>query len=103
MFDVTAKVTEALGNALTLAGLSKDECSQVMNGAQIYGDDGLLDSVGLVRLIGGVSLGFEDLGVDMFDMLEALDANPADVFADKASIIAFTTNVLNEMLEEQQV
>lgn len=101
MFDVTEKVTEALKNALILAGLDKSDCARVMNGAQIYGDHGLLDSVGLVRLIGGVSLGFEDLGVDMFDMLEALDANPADVFIDKASIIAFTTRVLTEVMAEQ--
>ncbi|MGJ8628486.1 MAG: hypothetical protein ACSHXB_16110 [Sulfitobacter sp.] len=102
MFDVTAKVTEALSNALTLAGLSKEDSARVMNGAQIYGDNGLLDSVGLVRLIGGVSLGFEDLGVDMFDMLEMLDENPAEVFTDKASIIEFTSRALSEVLLEQQ-
>ncbi len=100
MFDITAKVTEALRNALTLAGLDRDEVARVMAGGQIYGDNGVLDSMGLVRLIGGVSLGFEDLGVDMFDMLEALDSNPAEVFADKASIIAFTTRVLGEVLAE---
>ena len=102
MLDVTAKVTDALRNALIMTGLGKDDIAHVMAGGQIYGERGLLDSMGLVRLIGGVSLGFEDLGLDMFDMLEALDANPGEVFADKASIVAFTSRVVAEVLAEAQ-
>jgi hypothetical protein len=102
VFDATARVTCALNNALIMTGLSRDEVAAVMVGGPIYGERGVLDSMGLVRLIGGVSLGFEDLGVDMFDMLEALDSNPAEVFADKASIVAFTTRVLTEVLSERQ-
>lgn len=102
MLDVTAKVTEALRNALIMTGLGKDDIAHAMSGGQIYGERGLLDSLGLVRLIGGVSLGFEDLGLDMFDMLEVLDANPSEVFADKESIIAFTSRVVSEVLEDAQ-
>ena len=102
MFDITAKVTDALKNALVMTGLGKEDIAQIMDGHEIYGDQGLLDSMGLVRLIGGVSLGFEDLGLDMFDMLEALDANPAEVFADTTSIIRFTSRVVAEVLAEVQ-
>jgi hypothetical protein len=103
VYDVTAKVSEALSNALVMAGLGRQDVIDVMAGGQIYGENGLLDSVGLVRLIGGITLGFEDLGIDMFDMLEALDANPAEVFTDKANIMAFTTRVLSEVLQERDV
>ena len=100
MYDIQAKVTEALSNAMIMSGLPKRDITNVMNGATIYGDDGVLDSVGLVRLIGGVSVGFEDLGIDMFDMLEEMAANPAEVFSTKASILEFTSRVLQDALLE---
>lgn len=100
MLDVTPKVTDALQQALVMTGLDRTDIARAMDGASIYGERGMLDSMGLVRLIGGVSLGFEDLGIDMFDMLEALDANPAEVFADRPSIVAFASRVLGDLLVE---
>ncbi|WP_429933056.1 hypothetical protein [Agrobacterium vitis] len=97
MYDVTAKVSDAL----VMAGLGKEQIARAMAGGQIYGNTGVLDSLGLVRLIGGISIGFEELGIDMFDMLEALDANPAEVFTDVPSIVRFTQSVLTSVLAER--
>lgn len=96
MYDVRAKVVDAL----VMAGVSKEHIAEIRNGAQIYGEGGILDSIGLVRLIGGVSLGFEDLGIDMFDMLESLDMEAATAFSDMKSIVEFTERVLSEKMSE---
>lgn len=100
MYDIEAKALEALKNAMIMSGLPKRDIANVLGGAMIYGETGLLDSVGLVRFIGGVSVGFEDLGIDMFDMLEEMAANPAEVFASKDSILAFITPILQDALAE---
>lgn len=83
-----------IDDALTMAGLHSKQVAEIQAGAQIYGDTGMVDSLGLVRLISAVSTGFEDMGVDMFDMMAELDDEAIEIFADRASIHAFLVRAL---------
>lgn len=90
MTDIYTRIDEAL----IMTGLSTKQVVAIQAGAPIYGDNGQLDSLGLVRLISAVSTGFEDQGVDMFDMMTELDVEAIEAFASRESIHAFLTRVL---------
>lgn len=87
-----------IDDALIMAGLSSAQVSLIKAGAPIFGDAGQLDSLGLVRLISAVSTGFEDVGVDMFDMMFDLDVEAIDAFATRDTIHAFLTRVVGTQL-----
>lgn len=90
MTDIYSRIDEAL----TMAGLHPTQIASIRAGGTIYGEDGQVDSLGLVRLISAVSTGFEDLGVDMFDMMADLDVEAVEAFADRDSIHSFLARVL---------
>ncbi len=89
-----------IDDALIMAGLPASQITQIKAGAEIYGDNGLIDSLGLVRLISAVSTGFEDMGVDMFDMMAELDVEAVEAFANRESIYAFLARILPAQLQE---
>ena len=87
MTDIYSRIDEAL----IMSGLKPAQIAAIQGGAPIYGDNGQVDSLGLVRLISAVSSSFEDCGVDMFDMMADLDVEAVEAFADRASIHAFVS------------
>lgn len=87
MTDIYTRIDEAM----VISGLKPAQIEAIIAGAPIYGDSGQVDSLGLVRLISAVSSSFEDIGVDMFDMMADLDVEAVEAFADRASIHAFVS------------
>lgn len=90
MIDIYARIDDALA----MSGLKPAQIAAIKSGAPIYGDTGQVDSLGLVRLISAVSTGFQELDIDMFDMMADLDVEAIDAFADRESIHAFLTRFL---------
>ena len=90
MPDVRARILDALA----MAGLSSSEIAAVKGGTPIYGDAGIVDSLGLVRLVSAVSSSFEDFGVDMFDLLLEFDLEAASAFATLPAIEGFLGRAL---------
>lgn len=95
----TETLDRKIAEAMEMAGLSARNIAAAQAGATVYGDDGMIDSLGLVRLIGAISGSLEEHGVDMFDMLQALDVQAVDAFASFASIRAFLDQVLTSSAE----
>lgn len=87
MTDIYTRIDEAM----IMSGLTSSQIKAIQDGAPIFGDNGQLDSLGLVRLISAVSSNFQDLEVDMFDMMEDLDVEAVDAFANRESIHAFVS------------
>jgi hypothetical protein len=96
---ITETLDRKIAEAMLMAGLSARLVEAARAGATVYGDDGMIDSLGLVRLIGAMSGSLEEHGVDMFDMLQALDVQAVDAFASFASIRAFLDQVLTTSTE----
>jgi acyl carrier protein len=96
MTDIYSRIDEAL----IMSGLKAAQIEAIKAGAPIYGDNGQVDSLGLVRLISAVSSSFEDRGVDMFDMMADLDVEAVEAFADRASIHAFVSRFVSETESE---
>ena len=90
MTDLYSRIDEAF----IMAGLQPQQISAIQSGAPIFGDNGQVDSLGLVRLISAVSSSFDDMGVDMFDMMADLDVEAVDAFASRETVHAFLTRVL---------
>ena len=93
---ITQTLDRKIAEAMVMAGLTPRHVAEAQAGAAVYGHDGMLDSLGLVRLIGAMSGSLEEHGVDMFDMLQALDVEAVDAFASFASIRTFLGRVLAE-------
>lgn len=96
MPDVRTRILDALA----MAGLSPSEITAVKGGTPIYGDAGIVDSLGLVRLVSAVSSSFEDLGVDMFDLLLEFDLEAASAFATLPAIEGFLSRTLGSPAAE---
>ncbi|WGW04521.1 hypothetical protein [Tropicibacter oceani] len=96
MTDIYSRIDEAL----LMCGLQPAQVVAIKAGAPIYGDNGQVDSLGLVRLISAVSTGFQDMGVDMFDMMADLDVEAIEAFADRDSIHAFLMRFLKDRQPE---
>lgn len=90
MIDIYSRIDEALA----MSGLQPAQLAAIKAGAPIYGEAGQVDSLGLVRLISAVSTGFQELDIDMFDMMADLDVEAIEAFADRESIHAFLTRFL---------
>lgn len=91
---------DKIDDAMIMSGLTAQQVNQARAGAAIFGDNGLLDSLGLVRLISAVSTSFEDVGIDMFDMLVDLDVEAVEAFASRQSIHDFLTRVVGSKMAE---
>lgn len=98
MTDVKARILEAL----TMAGLGASDIAAVRAGTPIYGDEGVVDSLGLVRVVSAVSTGFEDRGVDMFDLLLECDLDAAAAFSTLPAIEAFIGQALADRAPESR-
>ena len=88
------EIYSRIDEALVMAGLTGDQVKQIKAGARIYGTDGQVDSLGLVRLISSVSTGFEDFNIDLFDMMVDLDVEAVEAFADRNSIFEFMMRII---------
>ena len=88
-----------INDAMVMAGLSRGEITKINNGDQIFGKAGLIDSLRLVRLISAVSTGFEELDIDMFDMMVELDVEAIDAFAYRSNLVAFLERVTADKLQ----
>lgn len=92
--DLNSKIAEAM----VIAGLSRHDIAKIDAGHQIFGEAGLIDSLCLVRLISAISSGFEELDIDMFDMLVELDVEAIDAFASKATLLAFLERIVDSRI-----
>lgn len=92
MINLDSKINDAL----IMAGLSRPEIRKINDGATIFGSAGLLDSLRLVRLVSAISTGFEELDIDIFDMMVELDVETIDAFASRDTLLAFLERVVAE-------
>lgn len=93
--NLNAKISDAM----VMAGLSRSEIGKINEGHQIFGEAGLIDSLRLVRLISAISTSFEELNIDMFDMMVELDVEAIDAFAFKSNLVAFLERVTEAKLQ----
>lgn len=84
---------QQIQNALVMVGLHQEQITNIQNGAPIVGDLGVLDSLGLVRLISALGAELEDQDIDLFDLLHDMDVSPDQAFSSHASISQFLRQV----------
>jgi hypothetical protein len=95
MLDLVPKIRSALGNI----GLDAESITSVMAGGELYGDQGVLDSLDFVRFVSELSHVLENSRIDLFALIETLDANLSAAFQSVHTLSGYLRDALTEVAQ----
>ena len=76
MVDFVPAIKQALRNI----GLDSQRVTTAVNGGELYGEAGVLDSLDFVRFISELTQQLDGIEVDVFELVENLDENLPGAF-----------------------
>lgn len=95
MADFTQVINRALGNI----GIAPQNIADAMNGGELYGGNGILDSLDFVRFISELTQLLESVQLDLFELVERLDSGLAGTFQSVQGLAAYLAQSLQEAAE----
>lgn len=82
-----------IATTLSGIGIGESRIQTVMNGAELFGRTGILNSLELVQFIAELS---EASGLDVFEFMEGLDVSQTNIFSNITELTGFLTNRLSK-------